>query len=68
MEWNGDIGGMQVGFYFYHLQNFDILISRVFQGYFTKLEYCKVTNCNSNPKELGYKPNKPNTINLLKSG
>ena len=39
MEWNGDIGGMQVGFYFYHLQNFDILISRVFQGYRIKLEY-----------------------------
>ena len=39
MEWNGDIGGMQVGFYFYHLQNFDILISRVFQGYLIKLEY-----------------------------
>ena len=39
MEWNGDIGGMQVGFYFYHLLNFDILISRVFQGYRIKLEY-----------------------------
>ena len=35
----GDIGGMQVGFYFYHLLNFDILISRVYQGYLTKLEY-----------------------------
>ena len=39
MEWNGDIGGMQVGFYFYHLLNFDILISRVYQGYLIKLEY-----------------------------
>ena len=29
---------------------------------------CKVTNCSPNPKELGYKPNKPNTINLLESG
>ena len=25
---------------------------------------CKVINCSPNPKELGYKPNKPNTINL----
>ena len=25
---------------------------------------CRVTNCSPNPKELGYKPNKPNTINL----
>ena len=27
-------------------------------------ETCRVTNCSPNPKELGYKPNKPNTINL----
>ena len=39
MEWNGDIGGMQAGFYFYHLLNFDGLISRVFKGYLIKLEY-----------------------------
>ena len=25
---------------------------------------CRVTNCSPNPKELGYKPNEPNTINL----
>ena len=26
--------------------------------------FCRVTNCSPNPKELGNKPNKPNTINL----
>ena len=26
--------------------------------------YCRVTVCNPNPEELGYKPNKSNTINL----
>ena len=26
--------------------------------------YCKVTNCGSNPKIIGYRPNKSNTINL----
>ena len=26
--------------------------------------YCRVTNCSPNPKDMGYKPNKPNTINL----
>ena len=25
---------------------------------------CRVINCSPNPKEMGYKPNKPNTINL----
>ena len=29
---------------------------------------CRVTNCSPNPKELGYKPNEPNTINLYDSG
>ena len=28
-----------------------------------KVNY-KVTICSPNPKELGYKPNEPNTINL----
>ena len=26
--------------------------------------YCRVTVCNPNSEELGYKPNKPDTINL----
>ena len=30
--------------------------------------YCKVTICSPNPKELGYKPNEPNTINLKRVG
>ena len=25
---------------------------------------CRVTNCSPNPKEVGYRPNKPSTINL----
>ena len=28
------------------------------------LEYCKVTNCGPNSKEIGNRPNKLNTINL----
>ena len=28
------------------------------------LHNCRVTVCNPNPEELGYKPNEPNTINL----
>ena len=31
---------------------------------FKLINSCRVTNCNPNPKELGNKPNKPNTINL----
>ena len=36
----------------------DNLISEV------NLESCRVTNCGPNPKGVGYRPNKPNTINL----
>ena len=25
---------------------------------------CRATVCSTNPEELGYKPNEPNTINL----
>ena len=42
---------------FYYLLNF---IKKII-NYYVK---CKVTNCSLNPKELSYKPNKPNTINL----
>ena len=31
---------------------------------FKLINSCRVTNCSTNPKELGNKPNKPNTINL----
>ena len=27
-------------------------------------KHCRVTNCSLNPKGLGYRPSKPNTINL----
>ena len=30
----------------------------------TKKKKCRVTLCSPNPKELGCKPNEPNTINL----
>ena len=28
--------------------------------------FCRVTNCNSNPKGIGYGPNKPNTIKFVR--
>ena len=39
------------------------------QNFFSKYMYiyiyiCRVTNCSPNPDEIGYGPNKPNTINL----
>ena len=30
--------------------------------------YCEVTNRSPSPRELGYEPNKPNTINLQRVG
>ena len=29
-----------------------------------RIPRCRVTNCNPNPKEMSYKPNESNTINL----
>ena len=37
-------------------------------GHVVQNQTCKVTICNLNPKELGYKPNEPNTINLKRVG
>ena len=30
--------------------------------------YCRVMICSPSPKELGYEPNEPNTINLQRMG
>ena len=43
------------------IDNFDIAIK---QKSYIYIYNRRVTNCSPNPKELGYKPNKPNTINL----
>ena len=37
-------------------------------GHVVQNQTCRVTICNPNPKELGYKPNEPNTRNLKRVG
>ena len=38
--------------------------SKRFLYYIILYRYCRVTNYGPNPKRVGYRPNKPNTINL----